>query len=140
MAVERTLGIIKPDVVPNQIGNIIQHFTDEGLRIVALKMVHLTESQAHGFYEVHKERPFFKGLVHFMTSGPVVVLVLEGENAVIKNREVMGSTDSKKAASGTIRQKYGTDIERNAIHGSDSKENAALEIAYFFPKSELLSR
>ncbi len=139
MAKERTISIIKPDVVPNKMGDIIQHLTDAGLRIVAMKMLRLTPALAQGFYQVHKERPFFAGLVEFMSSGPVVVMILEGENAVLKNREIMGATDSKKAAAGTIRHKHGTDIEKNAVHGSDSLDNAKLEISFFFSEAELIN-
>lgn len=143
MTKEKTLAILKPDVVSrkaggeNQFGKIIQHLLDSGLEIIGIKMTSLTKTQAQAFYDIHKERPFFGALVDFMTSGPVVAIVLQGENAVKKNREIMGATDSKKAAPGTIRNLYGTDIERNAIHGSDSLENAQGEIAFFFPGVEL---
>ena len=141
MAVERTLSIIKPDAVSkNHIGNIINRFETAGLLIVAARMKHLTEKQAGGFYEVHRERPFFKDLVRFMTSGPVMVSVLEGENAVAKHREIMGATDPKKAAKGTIRADYATSIDENAVHGSDSLENAKVEISYFFRTVELCPR
>ncbi len=141
MAVERTLSIIKPDAVSkNHIGNIINRFEVAGLQIVAARMKHLTEKQAGGFYEVHRERPFFKDLVRFMTSGPVVISVLEGENAVAKHREIMGATDPKKAAKGTIRADYATSIDENAVHGSDSLENAKNEISYFFRVTELCPR
>lgn len=139
---EKTLAILKPDVVgkhPNEIGDIIQHIIRSGLRIAAMKMVKLNKKQAQGFYHIHRERPFFDGLTHFMSSSPVLVMVLEGEDAVAKNREIIGATDSKKAAHGTIRHKYGTDVERNAIHGSDSVENAKMEIAYFFSSQELIA-
>lgn len=139
MAIERTLSILKPDVVPNKMGDIIQHFTNAGLRIIAMKMLRLSKPLAQGFYHIHRERSFFEGLVHFMSSGPVVVMVLEGENAVLKNREIMGATDSKKAAVGTIRHKHGTDIEKNAVHGSDSLENAKIEISYFFSEATLIA-
>jgi nucleoside-diphosphate kinase len=135
---ERTFSIIKPDAVKaGKAGAIIQHFVDGGLRPIALKMVQMTQAQAEGFYAVHKARPFFGDLVKFMTSGPCIVQVLEGENAVAKNRELMGATDSKKAAAGTIRQKFGTDIEQNAVHGSDAPETAKQEIAFFFSGAEL---
>ncbi len=135
---ERTFSIVKPDAVKaGKTGAIIQHFIDGGLRPVALKLVQLTQEQAEGFYAVHKARPFFKDLVTFMTSGPCLVQVLEGENAVARNRELMGATDSKKAAAGTIRQKFGTDIEKNAVHGSDAPETAKAEINFFFSGAEL---
>jgi nucleoside-diphosphate kinase len=140
MAIERTFSIIKPDAVAaNKIGEVTSLLEAGGLRIVASKMVRLTKEQAEGFYAVHKERPFFGSLVKFMTEGPVVVQVLEGENAIAKNREVMGATDSKKAAAGTIRQRVGTDIERNAVHGSDAPETAKQEIAFFFTGADLAS-
>jgi nucleoside-diphosphate kinase len=135
---ERTFSIVKPDAVKaGKTGAIIQHFVDGGLRPVAMKLVQLSQAQAEGFYAVHKARPFFKDLVKFMTSGPCLVQVLEGENAVAKNRELMGATDSKKAAAGTIRQKFGTDIEQNAVHGSDAAETAKQEIGFFFSGAEL---
>jgi nucleoside-diphosphate kinase len=135
---ERTFSIIKPDAVKaGKAGAIMQHLIDGGLRPVAVKMVHLTRQEAEGFYYVHKARPFFGDLVAFMTSGPCIVQVLEGENAIARNRELMGATDSKKAAPGTIRQKFGTDIERNAAHGSDAPETAKYEIAFFFSGAEL---
>src|SRR5215468_805068 len=138
MTKERTFSIVKPDAVAaGKAGHIIQHLIDGGLRPVAMKMMHLTAAQAEGFYAVHRERPFFKDLVRFMTSGPVIVQVLEGENAIARNRELMGATDSKKAAAGTIRQKYGTDIEKNAVHGSDAPETAKFEIGWFFAGSEI---
>jgi nucleoside-diphosphate kinase len=137
---ERTFSIIKPDAVKaGKAGAIIQHFTDGGLRSVAVKTVQLSQAQAEGFYAVHKARPFFGDLVKFMTSGPCIVQVLEGENAVARNRELMGATDSKKAAAGTIRQKFGTDIEQNAVHGSDAPETAKVEIGFFFSGAELAS-
>ena len=140
MAIERTFSIIKPDAVAaGNAGNIIQHLTDGGLRVVALKTVRLTTAQAEGFYAVHRERGFFPDLVKFMTSGPVIVQVLEGENAVARNRELMGATDSKKAAAGTLRAKWGTDIERNAAHGSDAQDTAKQEIGFFFAGAELAS-
>src|SRR5436309_13351468 len=133
MTKERTFSIIKPDAVAaGHAGQIIQHLTDGGLRPVAMRMMHLTSAQAEGFYGVHRERPFFRDLVKFMTSGPVIVQVLEGEGAIAKNRELMGATDSKKAAPGTIRQRFGTDIERNAVHGSDASETARFEIGFVF--------
>ena len=141
MALERTLSIIKPDAVAkNAIGSIIARFEDAGLRVVAARMMHLSESQAEGFYAVHRERPFFRDLVKFMTSGPVLVQVLEGEGAIMKNREVMGATDPKKAEKGTIRADFASNIEENAVHGSDAPETAAQEIAYFFPAVDLCER
>ena len=138
MAVERTLSIIKPDAVEkNAAGAILKAIQDSGLRVIALKMIRLTEQQAGGFYAVHKARPFFADLVKFMTSGPVVVSVLEGEGAIARWRELMGPTDSKKAPKGTIRGEFGTDVERNASHGSDAPETARIEIAYFFNASEI---
>ena len=138
MAVERTLSIIKPDAVEkNAAGAILKAIQDSGLRVIALKMIRLTEQQASGFYAVHKARPFFADLVKFMTSGPVVVSVLEGEGAIARWRELMGPTDSKKAPKGTIRGDFGTDVERNASHGSDAPETARIEIAYFFNASEI---
>ena len=135
---ERTFSIIKPDAVKaGKAGAIMQHLIDGGLRPVAVKMVHLTQKEAEGFYYVHKARPFFGDLVAFMTSGPCIVQVLEGENAIARNRELMGATDSKKAAAGTIRQKFGTDIEKNAVHGSDAPETAKYEIGFFFSGAEL---
>lgn len=133
MAIERTLSIIKPDAVAkNVIGKIYTRFEDAGLKIVAAKMAHLSQAEAEGFYAVHKERPFFKDLVSFMTSGPVMIQALEGENAVLKNRELMGATNPKDAAPGTIRADFAQSIDANAVHGSDSLENAAIEIKYFF--------
>src|SRR4026208_2059010 len=138
MAIERTFSIIKPDAVArNVIGPITAKLEAAGLRVVASKMVRLTEAQAQAVYAVHKERPFYAGLVKFMTEGPVVVQVLEGEDAIARNREIMGATDSRKAASGTIRQKLGTDIERNAVHGSDAPDTATQEIAFFFSGADL---
>ncbi len=140
MAIERTFSIIKPDAVAaNAIGNIVAKFEAGGLRVVAQRMVRLTEAQARGFYAVHKERPFYNDLVKFMTEGPVVVQVLEGENAIARNREIMGATNSKEAAAGTIRAEFGTDIERNAVHGSDAPETAKTEIAFFFSEADLAS-
>lgn len=133
MAIERTLSVIKPDGVERgYIGRIISRFETAGLKPVAMRLVHLSQAEAEGFYAVHRERPFFRSLVKYMTSGPAVVMVLEGENAIARNREVMGATDPKKAAAGTIRREFGTDIERNTVHGSDGAETAATEIAYFF--------
>ncbi len=138
MAKERTFSIIKPDAVAaGKAGAIMQHLTDGGLKVVATKMIHLSDAQARGFYYVHRERGFFNDLVKFMTSGPCIVQVLEGENAIARNRELMGATDSKKAAAGTIRALYGTDIERNAAHGSDAPETAKYEIGFFFSGAEL---
>jgi len=138
MAIERTFSIVKPDAVAaGNAGAIMQHLSDGGLRVIAAKMVWLTAAQAEGFYAVHKERGFFKDLVRFMTSGPVIVQVLQGEGAVAKNRELMGATDSKKAAPGTIRARFGTDIEKNAAHGSDAPETARQEIGFFFSGAEL---
>ncbi len=136
---ERTLSIIKPDAVAkNVIGKIIDRFETNGLRIAAMKKIKLSKEDAAKFYEVHKERPFFNDLVEYMTSGPVVVMVLEGENAVAKNRELMGATDPKEAAPGTIRADFAESIEANAVHGSDSLENAQKEIAFFFAQREIL--
>jgi nucleoside-diphosphate kinase len=138
MAIERTFSIIKPDAVKkNVIGGVTQKLEAGGLRVVASRMVRLTEAQAKAFYAVHKERPFYKDLVAFMTEGPVVVQVLEGENAILKNREIMGATNPEKADAGTIRKEFGTNIERNAVHGSDAPETAAAEIAFFFSGAEL---
>ena len=141
MALERTLSIVKPDgVARNLIGDVYHRFETAGLKIVAARMLHLTKAQAEGFYAVHRERPFFKDLVGYMCSGPVIAQVLEGDNAVAKHRDVMGATDPKKAAPGTIRADLATSIEENVVHGSDSAENAAREIAYFFAETELCSR
>lgn len=141
MAVERTLSIIKPDAVAkNVIGQIYSRFEDAGLKVIAARMKHLSRAEAEGFYAVHKARPFFKDLVDFMVSGPVMIQVLEGDNAVQKNRDLMGATDPKKAAKGTIRADFAQSIDANAVHGSDSAENAAVEIAYFFPASDIFSR
>jgi nucleoside-diphosphate kinase len=138
-APERTLSIVKPDAVAKgAAGEILARFEKAGLRIVALKKLRLGQEQAEGFYAVHRERPFFKDLVAFMSSGPVVVSVLEGDGAIARNRELMGPTDSKKAAKGTIRGDFGTDIERNAVHGSDGPDTARVEIAYFFNAMEIL--
>jgi nucleoside-diphosphate kinase len=141
MAVERTLSIIKPDAVAkNSIGAINARFEKAGLRIVAAKMLRLNQQQAEGFYAVHKERPFFRDLVKFMTSGPILVQVLEGENAIARNRELMGATDPKKAAAGTVRADFAFDVEKNAVHGSDGPETAATEIRYFFQNGDIHSR
>ncbi|MFO1378136.1 MAG: nucleoside-diphosphate kinase [Steroidobacteraceae bacterium] len=141
MALERTLSIVKPDgVAKNLIGEVYRRFEQAGLRIVAARMRHLTPTEAEGFYAVHRERPFFKDLCRYMTSGPVAVQVLEGENAVQKHRDIMGATDPKKAAPGTIRADLAASIEENVVHGSDSAENAAREIAYFFSETELCPR
>lgn len=135
---EQTLSIIKPDAVAkNVIGKIVDRFESNGLSIAAIKKLRLTNEDAEKFYAIHKERPFFKDLVKFMTSGPVVVLVLEGENAVAKNRELMGATNPKEAKKGTIRADFAESIDANAVHGSDSLENAEVEIAFFFAKKEL---
>ena len=141
MAVERTLSIVKPDAVgKNVIGKIYSRFETNGLKIVAARMAWLSSQEAEGFYAVHRERPFFGELVDFMVSGPVMVQVLEGENAVAKNRELMGATDPKKADKGTIRADFAASIDANAVHGSDSAENAQIEIAYFFPSCQVYSR
>lgn len=141
MAVERTLSIIKPDAVAkNVIGDIVSRFEKADLKVVAMKMVHLSDEQAGGFYAEHKERPFFKDLVSFMTSGPVIVQVLEGEDAVTKNRDLMGATNPKDAEAGTIRADFAQTIDENAAHGSDSAESAAREVAYFFADEELCPR
>ncbi|MCP1293131.1 MULTISPECIES: nucleoside-diphosphate kinase [Chromobacterium] len=141
MAIERTLSIVKPDAVgKNVIGKIYDRFESAGLKIVAAKMKQLSRAEAEGFYAVHKERPFFKDLVDFMVSGPVMIQALEGENAVLKNRELMGATDPKKAEAGTIRADFADSIDANAVHGSDSAENAAIEVAYFFAASEISAR
>lgn len=141
MAIERTLSIIKPDAVAkNVMGEIIARFEKSGLRLVAGKMLRLSKEQAESFYEIHRERPFFGELVSFMISGPVFVQVLEGENAVAANREIMGETDPKNAAEGTIRRDFASSIDANAVHGSDSLENAAREISFFFASDELCDR
>lgn len=141
MAVERTLSIIKPDAVErNLIGKIISRFEEEGLRPVAMKLKHLSRAEAEGFYAVHSERPFFGELVDFMTRSPVVVMALEGENAVAKNREIMGATNPDEAADGTIRKLYAESIGENSVHGSDSLENAKIEVNYFFPSVEVYDR
>jgi len=141
MAVERTLSIIKPDAVAkNVIGEIYSRFEKSGLRIAAARMARLSRAEAEGFYAVHRERPFFKDLVEFMISGPVMIQVLEGDNAIARNRELMGATDPRKAAAGTIRADFADSIDANAVHGSDSPETAAAEIAYFFPRSSVYAR
>ena len=141
MTIERTLSIVKPDAVAkNIIGQIYSRFENNGLKIIAAKMKQLSKTEAEGFYAVHKERPFFADLVNFMISGPVMIQVLEGEGAVAKNRELMGATNPKEAAAGTIRADFADSIDANAVHGSDSLENAATEIAYFFTADELCSR
>jgi len=141
MAVERTLSIIKPDAVAkNVIGEIYSRFERAGFKIVAAKMTWLAKPDAEGFYAVHRERPFFKDLVEFMTSGPVMIQVLEGDNAIAKNRDLMGATDPRKAAPGTIRADFAQSIDANAVHGSDGAETARTEIAYFFPTLEIHSR
>ena len=138
MSLERTFGIVKPDAVAaGAIGGVIDLIEKSHLKVVGLRYLKMSQDQAQGFYAVHKARPFFGDLVKFMTSGPCVVMAIEGENAVAKYREVMGATDSKKAAAGTIRAKYGTDIEKNAVHGSDSPDNAKIELGFFFTGSEL---
>ena len=141
MSIERTLSIVKPDgVARNLVGDVYRRFEAVGLRIVAARMIHLSQSQAESFYGVHRERPFFKDLVRFMTSGPVMVQVLEGENAVATNRDVMGATDPKKAAPGTIRADLAKSIDENIVHGSDAAETAAQEIAFFFSAIEICPR
>jgi nucleoside-diphosphate kinase len=141
MALERTLSIIKPDAVKkNAIGQILARFEAAGLRIIAARMMFLSRAEAEGFYSVHRGRPFFPDLVEFMTSGPVLVQVLEGDSAIAKNRELMGATDPKKAAKGTIRADFADSIDANAVHGSDAPDTAKIEIAYFFPACEVFSR
>lgn len=141
MTKEQTLSIIKPDAIgKNHIGEIISLFEKSGLQVIGAKMVHLTKDKAEGFYAVHKERPFFKDLVQFMITGPVLIMVLEGPNAIAKNREIMGATDPQKAAPGSIRAKFAKTIDENAVHGSDSPENAKIEIGFFFNKDEICSR
>ncbi len=141
MAVERTLSIIKPDAVArNVIGEIYARFEKAGLKIIAAKMAHLSRSDAEGFYAVHKARPFFNDLVQFMSSGPVMIQVLEGPDAILRNRDLMGATDPKKADKGTIRADFARSIDANAVHGSDAPETAQAEIAYFFPPSQIYSR
>ena|ERR1700690_599126 len=141
MAIERTLSIIKPDAVgKNVIGKIYSRFETNGLKVVAAKMKHLSRREAEGFYAVHRERPFYKNLVEFMISGPVMIQVLEGESAIAKNRELMGATDPKKADAGTIRADFAQSVDANAVHGSDAPETAAVEIGYFFASTELCPR
>ena len=141
MPIERTLSIVKPDGVGrNLIGEVYRRFEQVGLKVVAARMMHLCQAEAQGFYAVHRERPFFKDLVRFMTSGPVMVQVLEGDNAIAKNREVMGATDPKKAAKGTIRADLASSIDENVVHGSDAPDTAAREISYFFREIELCPR
>lgn len=141
MAVEQTLSIIKPDAVAKDlIGKIYAQFEAAGLKIVAAKMMHLSKAEAQKFYDVHRERPFFNGLVSFISSGPVMVQVLEGENAILKNREIMGATDPKQAAPGTLRALYAKSIDENVVHGSDAKETARVEIDFFFKPNEIFSR
>ena len=141
MAIERTLSIVKPDAVgKNAIGAIYDRFEKAGLRIIAARMMHLTRAQAEGFYAVHKGRPFFNDLVAFMSSGPVMIQVLEGENAIVKNREVMGATNPKAAAAGTIRADFATSIDENAVHGSDGTDTARAEISYFFADTDICPR
>ncbi len=141
MTIERTLSIIKPDAVAkNAIGQIYARFEAAGLKIIAARMVHLSRGEAQAFYGVHQARPFFKDLVEFMTSGPVMIQILEGENAILKNRELMGATDPKKAAAGSIRADFATSIDANAVHGSDAAETAAVEMGFFFPGMNIYSR
>jgi nucleoside-diphosphate kinase len=141
MAVERTFSIIKPDAVgKNAIGRILARFEAGGLKVIAARMMHLSRAQAEGFYAVHRERPFFRDLVEFMISGPVLVQVLQGENAILTNRDLMGATDPKKAAQGTIRADFADSIDANAVHGSDAPETARAEIAFFFPGYEIFPR
>ncbi|MFO1468279.1 MAG: nucleoside-diphosphate kinase [Steroidobacteraceae bacterium] len=141
MAVERTLSIVKPDGVgKNLIGEVYKRFESAGLKIIAARMMQLSQAEAEGFYAVHRERPFFKDLVKFMTSGPVIVQVLEGEGAILRNRDIMGATDPKKAAKGTIRADLANSIDENVVHGSDAADTAAREIAYFFRETELCPR
>ena len=141
MAIERTLSIIKPDAVAkNVIGKIYSRFEGAGLKIIAARMMHLSRAEAEGFYAVHRERPFFKDLVDFMISGPVMVQALEGENAILKNRELMGATDPKKADKGTIRADFADSIDANAVHGSDAADTAKTEISYFFPALNVYTR
>lgn len=141
MAIEKTLSIIKPDAVgKNVIGKIIQRFEDNKLQVVASKMVHLSKEKAEGFYDIHRSKPFFSNLVEFMTSGPVIVQILEGENAISKNREVMGATNPGEAADGTIRKDFANSIDENAVHGSDAEDTAKVEIAYFFNEDEICKR
>lgn len=137
--IERTLSIIKPDgVAKGVIGEVVKRFEDADIKIVAMKMIHMTKTQAQGFYAVHRERPFFGSLTDFMSSGPCVVMILEGDNVIAKNRELMGATNFKEAAEGTIRKDFATDIEKNVVHGSDAPETAAFEIGYFFNSFEIV--
>ena len=141
MALERTLSIVKPDAVKkNVIGRILARFEEAGLRVIAARMMHLSRAEAEGFYAVHRERPFFRDLVDFMISGPVMVQVLEGDDAIARNRDLMGATDPKKAAKGTLRADFAASIDANAVHGSDAPDTARVEIAYFFPACEVFSR
>tara|TARA_B100001027_G_C16133547_1_gene270372 strand:- start:215 stop:646 length:432 start_codon:yes stop_codon:yes gene_type:complete len=141
MPIERTFSIIKPDAVgKNLIGKITQRFEENNLKIIASKMVHLTKDKAEGFYSIHKDKPFFPKLVEFMTSGPVMVQVLEGENAILKNREIMGATNPNDAAEKTIRKDFATSIDENAVHGSDAEDTAKIEIAFFFNENEIFNR
>ena len=141
MALERTLSIVKPDgVARNLIGDVYHRFERAGLRVVAARMLHLSRAQAEAFYEVHRERPFYQDLVRYMSSGPVIAQVLEGDNAIARNRDIMGATDPKKAAPGTIRADFADSIDANAVHGSDAPETAAVEIAYYFPALNVYSR
>jgi nucleoside-diphosphate kinase len=138
---ERTLSIVKPDGVSRGlIGEVVRRFEKNGIKIAAMKMIHLSKTQAEGFYAVHKERPFFASLTEFMSSGPCLVMVLEGENVIAKNRELMGATDYRKAAEGTIRRDFASDIEKNIVHGSDAPETAASEIGYFFNQLEIVGK
>ncbi|MFP4349511.1 MAG: nucleoside-diphosphate kinase [Desulfococcaceae bacterium] len=139
MQMERTLSIVKPDgVARGVIGEVVRRFEANGIKIAAMKMIHMSQKEARGFYAVHKERPFFDSLTDFMTSGPCVVMVLEGENVIKKNRELMGATNPKDAADGTIRKDFATDVEKNVVHGSDAPETAAFEIGYFFSSLEIV--
>ena len=141
MALERTFSIVKPDgVARNLIGQVLSRFEKAGLKVVAARMKQLSKQEAEGFYAVHRERPFFNALVNFMSSGPVMIQVLEGEGAVLRNRDLMGATNPKDAAAGTIRADFADSIDANAVHGSDSLENAAIEIAYFFPTTDVYAR
>ena len=141
MSLERTLSIIKPDAVGNNvIGKILQRFEENNLQIVASKMIHLSKEKAEGFYDIHRDKPFFSNLVEFMTSGPVIVQVLEGENAILKNREVMGATNPSEAKDGSIRKDFAKSIDENAVHGSDAVETAKVEIEYFFHSDEIFKR
>ncbi len=138
MAIEQTLSIVKPDgVAKNVIGEVIATFEKNGLKVAAAQMKHLSRQEAEGFYAVHKARPFFNDLIRFMTEGPVLLMVLQGENAIAKNRELMGATDPRKAADGTLRKRFGADIERNCVHGSDGTDTAAFEIGWFFPRRQV---